>query len=260
VSYLLVRSLRWVALCLGTAILAVVTVRPAAGAARAAAAAPTYKILAFSAEVQKQLTVVQVSLLEKLNRRDREHLARLTEVIAPEYWTLDELAYSPLPATWTWAEAHPKVLIVDQPTQLWGAYELGKLVRWGPTSTGRQETPTPAGSYNLTWRSKSRRSTDNREWILKWYFNFINARGISFHEFELPGRPASHACVRLLERDARWVYDWGVQWVLNPDKRHVDKTGTPVIVVGAYDFAKPPPWIRLDWWQTQVGLPANPQP
>jgi lipoprotein-anchoring transpeptidase ErfK/SrfK len=259
VSYLFVRAFRTVAVCLGTAILATAIVRPASGSSRPHATAPAYKILAYSAEVQKQLTAVQVSLLEKLNRRDREHLARVTEVIAPEDWTLDELAYSPLPAEWAWAVAHPKVLIVDQPAQVFGAYEAGKLVRWGPTSTGRKENATPAGYYHLTWRSKSRRSTDNREWILKWYFNFINARGISFHEFELPGRPASHACVRLLERDARWVYDWGVQWVLNPDKRHVDQTGTPVVIVGAYDFEKPPPWIRPEWWQTQIGLPANPE-
>ena len=40
------------------------------------------------------------------------------------------------------------------------------------------------------------------EWQLNWYFNFHNFRGLAFHEFDLPGVPASHACVRLLARDA----------------------------------------------------------
>jgi len=37
----------------------------------------------------------------------------------------------------------------------------------------------------------------------------MNKRGHSFHQYELPGHPASHGCIRLLERDATWIYDWG---------------------------------------------------
>ena len=53
----------------------------------------------------------------------------------------------------------------------------GALVRWGPTSTGPRETPTPAGLFATNWKSKLRRSSDNREWLLPWYVNFINATG-----------------------------------------------------------------------------------
>ena len=134
----------------------------------------------------------------------------------------DELAYSPLPAAWPAAAAHPKYLVVHQPMQVFGAYEFGRLVRWGPVSSGRKETPTPAGSFNLTWRSRKRTSTDNDAWMLEWYFNFVNARGVSFHQFDLPGYAASHACVRLLQRDAQWLYGWGDQWKLSEDRRTVD--------------------------------------
>jgi hypothetical protein len=199
-------------------------------------------------ELSKRFTAAQLGVLEKLNRRDLKHLERLTEIIVPDTWPDDELAFSPLPADWPWAADMPKALIVHQPAQVFGAYEFGKLVRWGPVSTGRKETPTPAGSFNLTWRSKSRRSTDNEAWVLNWYFNFINSRGISFHEFDLPGSAASHACVRLLTRDAMWIYDWGVQWQLSPDRRTVEIAGTPVVVQGVVDFKNPTPWTSASFW------------
>ena len=229
-------------------------------AASQASAAPviSYLISAVNtATLAKEFTPAQLALLEKLNRRDVEHLARLKEMIVPSAWLDDELLYSPLPAEWPWAAALPKAIIVHQPAQLWGAYESGRLVRWGPVSSGRKETSTPAGVYALTWRSRRRVSTDNDQWLLEWYFNFINARGISFHRFELPGVPASHACVRLLERDAMWLYDWGEQWVLTPDGRQIVKPGTPVVVHGVYEFGTPPPWLAVGWWQTKVALPID---
>lgn len=239
------------------AVVAVVSIGRAASAQTASP--PAYRLMPLSPAEVRRLTAAERSLLEKLNRRDLEHLARLTDVIAPEAWLDDELAYSPLPQKWAWSQSYSKLLVVDVPSQLFGAYEGGRLVRWGPVSTGRAQSPTPAGFFHLTWRSKVRRSTENDEWLLKWYFNFINERGVSFHEFELPGRPASHACVRLLARDAKWIYDWGVEWRLNPDRRHVDTPGTPVVVVGEYEFSQPPPWLTLTWWQSPVALPADPR-
>ena len=215
----------------------------------------TYHVEPLAAgELPKRFSPQQLGVLEKLNRRDLAHLARLSEIIVPDPWLEDELAYSPLPAEWPWAASMPKALIVHQPAQVFGAYEFGRLVRWGPVSTGRKETPTPAGSFNLTWKSKSRRSTDNDAWLLKWYFNFINSRGVSFHEFDLPGAAASHACVRLLTRDAMWLYDWGEQWVLSEDRRTVVTPGTAVIVQGEVDFKNPTPWTSAAFWTTPLML------
>jgi lipoprotein-anchoring transpeptidase ErfK/SrfK len=211
-----------------------------------------------AATITKQFQPAQIAILEKLNRRDLEHLIRLKEMIVPDAWLDDELLYSPLPATWAWAESMPKVLIVSQPAQVFGAYESGRLVYWGPVSSGRKDTPTPAGVFNLTWKAKSRRSTDNENWLLEWYFNFINARGVSFHKFELPGLPASHACVRLLERDAKWVYAWGEQWKLSANGREVVQPGSTIVVLGTYDFDRPAPWLSPDWWRTLMALPADP--
>jgi hypothetical protein len=194
-----------------------------------------------------------------LNRRDKAHLLRTEPptpgLLVPVIWTADPLAYSPFPPSWPAAEKLPKAIVVHQAMQAFAAYENGKLVRWGPVSTGRKETPTPEGSFNLTWRSRQRRSTDNQDWLLEWYFNFVNERGVSFHLFDLPGYPASHACVRLLLRDAKWLYEWGEQWTLD-SQRKLEAPGTPVWILGTHPYGTPPAWLVTANLTKPVSLPA----
>jgi lipoprotein-anchoring transpeptidase ErfK/SrfK len=217
---------------------------------------PTYSVTAVTPDEWKtRYALDQLALLEKLNRRDVEHLKRLTSIVVPDVWTGAEIDYSPFPARWEAVATLPKIIIVDQPMQVFAAFEFGQLVRWGPVSTGRKETPTPAGEYALTWKSKSRVSTDNDQWLLKWYFNFINSRGISFHEFDLPGAAASHACVRMLTRDAEWLYGWGDQWRISKDGRVVEAPGTPVVIHGVVDFSRPTPWTDPAAWLAPIVLP-----
>jgi hypothetical protein len=210
--------------------------------------------------LRERFSPEQLALLEKLNRRDVPHLARATTLIVPAEWLADELLYSPLPLTWAWAEPHPTALVVDQPAQVFGAYEHGRLVRWGPVSSGRKSRPTPSGLFHLNWRSKGRRSTDDPDWYMRWYFNFHTQRGLAFHQLELPGLPASHACVRLLERDAQWLYGWGQGWALDARRRQVVTPGTPVLIAGAYDFDAPPPWLSLEQLAQGIELPASVAP
>jgi lipoprotein-anchoring transpeptidase ErfK/SrfK len=214
------------------------------------------------AELRQQFTADQIAVLERLNRRDLEHLLRaepkVPGLVVPLIWPApdDLVALSPLPDGFPWAETLPKAMVVHQPWQAFAAYESGRLVRWGPVSTGRKETATPSGPFNLTWRSKGRHSTDNAAWFLPWYFNFHNERGVSFHQFDLPGYPASHACVRLLERDAQWLYDWGEQWTLDEAGRQIVTPGTPVLIVGAYGYGAPAPWLNVAALSQRVELKA----
>jgi hypothetical protein len=212
-----------------------------------------------SAELAKRFTPAQLDILEMLNRRDREHLIRadppIPGLVVPAEWSVDPLAYSPFPLSWPAAEGQSKAVVVQQPAQAFAAYEQRRLVRWGPVSSGRKETPTPEGRFNLTWRARSRRSTDNQDWLLEWYFNFVNERGVSFHLFDLPGYPASHACVRLLRRDAEWLYRWGDQWVLDDSHRNVLSVGTPVLILGLYQYAAPPPWVSIENLERPLELP-----
>ena len=77
-----------------------------------------------------------------------------------------------------------------------------------------------------------------------WNFNIENKKGVGFHQYDLPGFPASHSCLRLLEKDAKYLYEWADQWVLVDDE-NIKFKGTPVIVFGSYDFDAPKPWLQL---------------
>lgn len=205
-------------------------------------------------ELAERFKPQELALLEKLNRADVKHLSRLESIVVPSEWR-DEADYSPFPREYAAAAAMPKLLIVDQPSQAFAAYEFGQLVRWGPTSTGRQAKPTPGGRFHLNWRARTRTSTLSGEWRLNWYFNFHNTRGLAFHEFDLPGVPASHACVRLLARDAMWIYQWGASWTLDAQGQ-LASPGTPVVILGSYNFTAPPPFRSPDYLARGIILPA----
>lgn len=199
----------------------------------------------------------QIALLEKLNRTDRDHLASLPELVVPDRWFSNEARYSALPRSYDSAKALPKLLVVYLPAQLFGAYEFGVLVRWGPLSSGARNSQTPDGLYALNWKSTGHASSVDPDWYMPWYFNFGNREGLAFHEYTLPGRPASHGCIRLLQRDAQWLFDWGDEWVVDARGRIV-QLGTPVSIVGTYDFEAAPPWRSLEWLAHPVDLPPLP--
>jgi len=176
------------------------------------------------------MSAEQVEIVEKVNRVDRKNLWRLREVKVPEDWSLDEMAHSPLPRQRDMIEESRKMLVIDLDSQVFGAYEDGELVRWGPVSTGSRKSPTPPGLYHLNWRAKRHVSTSDSRWILHWYFNFENREGRALHAYEMPGYPASHSCIRLLDRDARWIHEWGEGWELSKNGREVLKKGTPLLI------------------------------
>ena len=118
-------------------------------------------------------------------------------------------------------------------------------MHWGPTSTGKKSTPTPAGLFHTNWRKKESRSSVNSSWILPWCFNIDNMTGVAFHKYDLPGYPASHGCVRLLEEDAKWIYEWAEPWMLSGKEERVMAYGTPVIIFGNYAYGEKAPWERL---------------
>ena len=181
-------------------------------------------------------------VIYKLNRIDAAH-ARRRNLVVPDVIGA-ELEYAPLPATVPSLTGVPQFIAVSRRVQAFGAYEYGRLVRWGPTSTGKAATPTDSGLFFTNWKSRTTVSTDDPSWILDWYVNFIALKGVAFHQYELPGRPASHGCVRLLEVDAKWVYDWARQWTPGRGST-VKEYGTPVLVFGDYDYGQTAPWNGL---------------
>ena len=96
----------------------------------------------------------------------------------------------------------------------------------------------------------------NDKWVMPWFFNFCNRIGLGLHQYTLPGRPASHGCVRLLRPDAEWLFYWGQGWTLASDGQ-VLVNGTPVLIVGGYDYKGTRPWLQAAWWAKGVTLPAS---
>jgi len=195
----------------------------------------------------------QLALLSKLNHADSGHLGRLARIIVPTRWDLDELLYSPMPSSIESFSGEKKAILVDLAGQTFGAYEAGALVRWGPVSSGNRSHQTPAGVYHLNWHSPLRVSSENSSWIMPWYFNFSSGLGLALHQFTLPGRPASHGCVRLLSVDARWLYQWGEGWLMD-ETRALIRPGTLVLLVGKYSFASPQPWLKPQWWSVGAAV------
>jgi lipoprotein-anchoring transpeptidase ErfK/SrfK len=196
------------------------------------------------AEIAREVGLSHTPFVLTFNRLDDKHISKNTTIIIPSELS-DWHALSPFPDTLLSAQDIPKLLLVSQRIQAIGAYEYGRLVRWMVTSTGKQETPTPSKLYFTNWKGKLVTSSVKDEWILPWYFNLDNTEGISLHQYELPGYPASHSCVRLTEADAQWIYDWAEQWILAPDEQTKLASGTPVIVFGEYAYTKIAPWKRL---------------
>ncbi len=189
-------------------------------------------------------TMAGLDIILALNRIDINHLHRLDTLVVPDSIFADNRVYSPFPLQLPAIKEVRKLIFYSYRVQAFGAYENGKLVRWGPVSMGKKSTPTPTGLFHTNWRSRKTISTVDPEWIMEWYFNLANKEGVSMHEYEMPGYPASHACVRLLEKDAIWFYDWCEQWKLDK-KGQLLAYGTPVIIFGVYQFGQRKPWLLL---------------
>ena len=178
-------------------------------------------------ELDAKLGPEKMFMLLKVNRLDRAHIRDNDTLVVP---TAFDERLSPYPASLEVAREIPKLLIISRRAQVFAAYDSGRLIRWGPTSTGKKKTPTPDGLYAANWKKDTAISTVDPSWILPWCVNIHNLEGISLHQFDLPGYPASHSCIRLLVEDARWIFDWVYTWRLTKDAREIRAHGTPVII------------------------------
>ena len=187
-------------------------------------------------------TNLQIALA--VNRTDKAGFAQMDTVIIPSDMSGDIAYYLPFPLNVPYLQAVDKIIFFSYATQTFGAYENGVLIYTGPTNMGRKKDPTPTGLFFSNWKAEKTTSTFNDEWELLWNFNIENKEGVGWHQYSLPGYPASHSCLRLQEKDARYLYDWADQWVMD-GKETVLANGTPVIVFGSYNFDGKKPWLQL---------------
>lgn len=189
-------------------------------------------------------TPEQLAIILALNRVDENHLNRMDTIIIPDNFEVELIQYSPFPVSLPFLNEIKKMIFFSYPTQSFAVYNYGILVHWGPTNMGIKTEPTPTGIYYANWKAEETKSTFNDEWILKWNVNLENKLGIGWHQYSMPGYPASHSCLRLLEADAKYLYEWVDDWELR-DKENVLIKGTPALVFGSYPFGGRKPWLSL---------------
>jgi len=198
-----------------------------------------------SAEISENFGANRVTAILEINRIDDKYLKKGDVLVIPPTGST-MLSLSPFPATLPTTNAIPKILLVSQRVQSYGAYENGKLVRWGAVSSGKVAAPTENGLYFSNWKGKKVISTVDEEWTLLWNVNIDNTGGVSVHQYDVPGYPASHSCVRLFAADAEWFYNWTDQWILSSDGKKKLANGTPVIIFSNYEFEDiTAPWENL---------------
>ena len=190
----------------------------------------------------KDSLALQIALA--VNRTDKAEFAKMDTVLIPADMSGDIAYYLPFPLNVPYLADINKIIFFSYPTQTFATYENGVLIYTGPTNMGRKKDPTPTGLFFANWKAEKTISTVNDEWELLWNFNIANKEGVGWHQYSMPGYPASHSCLRLQEKDARYLYEWADQWVLEGTD-NVIANGTPVIVFGSYNFEAPKPWLQL---------------
>lgn len=131
-----------------------------------------------------------------------------------------------------------KQIIVDQDKLAWGAYdEHGQLVRWGPIASGSTKcSDSNRSCLTITgiFRIFSKENEHCKSGVFpigrggaKMPYCMYFHKGFALHgSHDMPGYRASHGCVRMFTRDAKWLNLNFVE-LSNEGNQHL---GTKVVV------------------------------
>lgn len=194
---------------------------------------------------QEKFSKDEQSIILALNRLDYNNKWRADTLSVPDKFDETLMIYSPFPRSIEQLNNVDKIVFFSYPIQAYALYEKGKLVKWGPSSMGKKTAQTKRGLMFANWKKELAISTVDSDWKLPYNFNIHNTLGIGWHEYDLPGYPASHSCLRLLREDAKYLYNWAEQWTLTKGGAEVKTKGTPVIVFGDYNWGGKKPWKYL---------------
>lgn len=99
----------------------------------------------------------------------------------------------------------PHVIVVSIKSQRAALYANGKLVMESPVSSGMPSHPTPTGIFSVIQKNRHHRSNIYSGAPMP-YMQRLTWSGIALHQGVLPGRPASHGCIRLPEQFANYLW------------------------------------------------------
>ena len=108
------------------------------------------------------------------------------------------------------------IIIVDRIKNLFSVYKHGLLIYWGPITRAKTMKYTVPGRFQIRnkWRLIYSRKYGNAP--MPYALHIIG--NVCSHIGAMVGHPDSHGCVRLLEGDAIWLYNWATR-------------GTPILIV-----------------------------
>lgn len=178
----------------------------------------------------------QRDLVQRVNRTYNYLYAGKIIAVPRHLEDINILNYSPFPKKIKSGEG--KQVIVDQNKLAWGAYGAdGELVNWGPIASGSSKCSdsnhscaTLTGVFRVFSKEDSRCKSDvypigkgGAKMPYCMYFH----KGFAMHgSDDMPGYRASHGCVRLFVRDAKWLNETFVD-VTNESK---NQPGTKIVV------------------------------
>ena len=108
------------------------------------------------------------------------------------------------------AEETKRALTIQIGSQSFVYSEGDQVVRTGPISSGREGHGTPRGTFSVLSKQKDKVSSryTNQLGLQAWMPYSIQFYGHYFlHEGWLPGYPDSAGCVRVGEKDARFLFE-----------------------------------------------------
>lgn len=149
-------------------------------------------------------------LVQRINRT-YNYLHRGKTLAVPKDRSMTMLEASPFPLEH--AEKGEKTVIVDQNKLAWAAYgKDGKLVKWGPISSGKNYCPdigrqcrTLTGAFRFFGKQNSHCRSRTFGGARMPYCMFFH-KGFAMHgSHDIPGYRASHGCVRMFTHDAMWM-------------------------------------------------------
>lgn len=147
----------------------------------------------------------QWEIIMRVNKIDEKHLPANKTIFLPADME-KAMQFIPLSADIPEKYQSERLIYISLEKQFFGAYEKSKLSFWGPISSGRKESKTPAGDYKILWKARKYQS---KKYGLPMPFAInISDKGYFIHHQSLSGKPASHGCVRLIRQDAKKLFEW----------------------------------------------------
>lgn len=154
---------------------------------------------------------VQRDIVQKVNRTYNSLWKGKLIAIPNNLENITLLDVSPFPLTMP--NIGEKKIIVDQEKLAWAAYdEEGVQVRWGPISSGKDFCPdigkqctTQTGEFRFFNKQGPECRSKTYDGARMPYCMFFY-KGFAMHgSNDIPGKRASHGCVRMFTRDAKWM-------------------------------------------------------